>query len=204
MKNNTTPWDQRIARIIVKPLAKTPITPNQLSFISLVIALIGAGLISTGDTTSANLGAGLFAFSRFLDHFDGELARFKSMTSKLGYLIDYYAGACSYSVLFLCMGIGFRNHQFGNLAILLGCIGCIASIISLFANLRVDKEMHGEETVDAVGYPGFAGFELEDGIYLIAPVTWLGYLFPFFVAAALGSIVYTAWTVSLTIRRRQS
>ncbi len=46
----------------------------------------------------------------------------------------------------------------------------------------------------AVGYPGVAGFELEDGIYLIAPATWFGWLEPFFVAAGIGAAVYCLWT----------
>ncbi|MDA0998869.1 MAG: hypothetical protein O2944_11785, partial [Proteobacteria bacterium] len=63
----------------------------------------------------------------------------------------------------------------------------------------------GDETGDAVGYPGFAGFELEDGIYLLAPVTWLGFLYPFFVAAGIGATIYCAWTCwqLLQVRRRR-
>jgi hypothetical protein len=61
-------------------------------------------------------------------------------------------------------------------------------------NLRFDrrKELADGQTV---GYPGFAGFELEDGIYLLAPITWIGGLQPFFVAAALGACLYCLWTL---------
>ena len=37
MKN--PPWDQRIARVLVRPLVKTPVTPNQLTIFTLLIAL---------------------------------------------------------------------------------------------------------------------------------------------------------------------
>lgn len=48
----------------------------------------------------------------------------------------------------------------------------------------------------AVGYPGALGFELEDGIYLLAPITWLGWLQPFFVAAGRGAAAYSIWTLT--------
>ena len=55
---------------------------------------------------------------------------------------------------------------------------------------------------DAVGYPGLAGFELEDGIYLLAPITWLGWLTPFLVAAGIGVAVYCLWTLGRVLATR--
>ena len=53
-----------------------------------------------------------------------------------------------------------------------------------------------------MGYPGIGGFELEDGIYLIAPITWLGWLTPFFVAASIGASIYLFWTLGLVLKGR--
>jgi hypothetical protein len=70
-------------------------------------------------------------------------------------------------------------------------------------NLDIDKIHGGDASGDAIGYPGFVGFELEDGIYLIAPITWLGYLDTCFVAVGLGAVVYLLWSVwSLSRLRR--
>ena len=199
------PWDQRVARVLVKPLVKTPVTPNQLTVLTLLVALAGAGLLAHGGAAEANWGAGIFALARFMDHFDGELARQKGMTSRLGYYLDYISGALSYGALFLCIGIGLRDSGLGQWAIALGAVGAFASAISMFANLDIDK--HAKEPAragkDAIGYPAFAGFELEDGIYLIAPITWLGFLQPFFVMAGIGSAVYCLWTFRTLIRFRR-
>jgi phosphatidylglycerophosphate synthase len=199
------PWDQRVARVLVKPLVKTPVTPNQLTVLTLLVALAGAGLLAHGGAAAANWGAGIFALARFMDHFDGELARQKGMTSRLGYYLDYISGALSYGALFLCIGVGLRDSGLGQWAIALGAVGAFASAISMFANLDIDK--HAKEPAeagkDAVGYPAFAGFELEDGIYLIAPITWLGFLQPFFVLAGIGSAVYCLWTVRTSVRLRR-
>jgi hypothetical protein len=64
----------------------------------------------------------------------------------------------------------------------------------MWINLDIDKIQGGDETIEGVGYPGFAGFELEDGIYLIAPVTWAGFIPHFFFAAGIGAIIYMGWT----------
>lgn len=199
MKN--PPWDQRIARVLVRPLARTSITPNQLTIFNLAVALAGAGLLAVGERNAANWGAGLFVLARFLDHFDGELARQKNMKSRLGYYLDYLAGALSYGALFLCIGIGLRESALGSWALALGMLGTTAAVISMFLNLGIDKATNLADGA-AIGYPGFAGFELEDGIYLIAPIVWIGWLEPFFVAAGLGAGVYCLWTLISLLQLR--
>ena len=71
----------------------------------------------------------------------------------------------------------------------------------MFLNLDIDTARELAEG-DSVGYPGFAGFELEDGIYLIAPITWLGWLEPFFVLCGSGAAVYCLWTAWTLLRLR--
>lgn len=196
------PWDQRIARVLVKPLVNTPVTPNQVTVVTLLVALAGAGLLATGEARHADWGAGLFVLARFMDHFDGELARQKRMTSRLGYYLDYVAGALSYGALFMCIGIGLQGGPLGGWALVLGLAGTASAVLSMFLNLGIDRKRRdaGAGEGEAVGYPGFAGFELEDGIYLLAPITWLGFLTPFFVAAGIGATLYCLWTLWSLLR----
>lgn len=198
------PWDQRMARVLVRPLVNSPVTPNQLTLVTLAVALIGAGLLAKGSVLYANWGAGLFVLARFMDHFDGELARQKGMTSRLGYYLDYVSGAVSYGALFLAIGIGLRGSELGNWAIVLGLVGTGAAVLAMFLNLNIDKHLEAGVDKDAIGYPVFAGFELEDGIYLLAPITWMGLLTPFFVLAAIGSAVYCLWICWSLFRLRRS
>ena len=196
------PFDQRVAAVMVRPLVHTSITPNHISLFTLVLALSGAGMLATGDSKLAVWGAGLFVIARFFDHFDGELARQSGKTSKLGYYLDYIVGSVSYAALFFCMGWGFKDSDLGIWAIVLGAGGAAAAIISMFTNLGIDRKSGGDESGAAVGYPGFAGFELEDGIYLLWPVTWLGFLYPFFFAAGFGATVYCLYTCVTLLRMR--
>ena len=205
MKN--APWDQQIARILVRPLVHTAVTPNQITVLTLVLALGGAGLLAVGEMWAANWGAGLFVLARFMDHFDGELARRTGKTSKLGYYLDYISGTLSYGALFACIGIGLRDGGLGHWAFVLGFTGTASALISMFLNLGIDAASGGaDDGADdgaAVGYPGFAGFELEDGIYLLAPITWLGFLQPFFIAAGIGAGLYCVWTLAQLLRMRR-
>ena len=195
------PYDQRLARILVRPLARTPLAPNHITVVTILVALAAAGLFARGEPAAANWGAGLFVLARFLDHFDGELARLTGKTSRFGYYFDYVSGAVSYAALFGGMGIGLAGGPLGGWALLLGAAGAAAALISMFLNLDLDKQKE-LAAGEAVGYPGIAGFELEDGIYLLAPVTWLGWLTPFFVASGIGAAVYCLWTAWTLLRIR--
>jgi len=201
------PWDQRIARFLVRPLGNTWIRPNHITALTLFMALSAGVLFALNDLVLVNWAAGLFVVSRFLDHFDGELARLQGSSSQFGYYFDYFVGGIGYAALFAGVGIGNWQGELGGWAILLGGAGSASALISLFTNLQIDKELENKKTGEAVGYPGFAGFELEDGIYLLAPVTWLGWLTPFFVAAGIGASIYCIWTMitlfSLRNRRRK-
>ena len=133
MKN--LPYDQRIARVLVRPLARLGATPNQVTAVGLLLAL-GAGA--------------LFA-------------------------------------------IGW--------ALALGLVGATAALLAMGLNLDLDRQLELGEG-EAVGYPGWGGIELEDGIYLLAPVTWIGWLEPFFAAAGLAAAAYLLWTLGRVLRAR--
>jgi archaetidylinositol phosphate synthase len=194
-----TPWDQRAARYLVKPLARAAVTPNQLTVLTMVLALLGAGLLGAGDPVLANWGAAVFALSRFLDHFDGELARLTGQATRLGYYLDYIAGVLAYAGLFIGIGIGLATGPLGAWALVCGGIGATCAFIAMPLNLGRDSLQANN---DAIGYPAFAGFELEDGIYLLVPATWCGLLPGFFVLAGASASVYVAWTLYSYLRER--
>ena len=198
---NQPPWDQRIAAVLVQPLVRTAVTPNQITLLTLIVALVGCGLLAAGGPAYAAWGAGLFVLARFMDHLDGELARQSGKTSTTGYYLDYAAGGISYGALFICIGIGLADGPLGDWAYVLGAAGTASALVSMGLNLAIDRA-EGKTDGDSVGYPGFAGFELEDGIYLLAPITWLGFLIPFFVAAGIGASVYCLWTLLKLLRLR--
>ena len=202
MLEKRRPWDQKLADMIIPYLIGSSISPNQITFLSMMLALLGATFLAMDGSLSANIGALLFIIARFLDHIDGELARNKMMASKFGYYLDYATGGISFAALFVAMGIKHETGFLGHWSIFLGSLGALSAIICLFLNLQIDKKRCdiNENEGESIGYPNFLGFELEDGIYLLAPITWLNWLEPFFILASIGAIFYGFWTLFLLAR----
>jgi len=74
-----------VFRPVVKIFSKLGLTPNQVSLLSLVISLVGAGMLFK----SRNWFLVLILLGYFLDGVDGALARYRKMESKLGRWIEY-------------------------------------------------------------------------------------------------------------------
>ena len=66
------PWDQRLARPLARVLARTPVTPNQVTTFGVLCGLVAGVLFGPGAQMLANLAAPLFMVAGFTDHVDGE------------------------------------------------------------------------------------------------------------------------------------
>jgi phosphatidylglycerophosphate synthase len=64
------------------------VTPNQITVVSLMTGLLGAWLLGNEGVLSSLWGLVLFQLSVVLDHVDGEVARLKFLTSRLGKWLD--------------------------------------------------------------------------------------------------------------------
>lgn len=183
-----TPWDQRLARWLVRPFARTPLRPNHITTLSLALGVAAGLLFARGETRAAGWGAALFMLARFVDHADGELARLTGKTSRIGYYYDYVAGALSSVALFAGIGVGYAGRPLGGWALALGLAASVAALAAMGFGLAVDARRGSGDGP----YPQWGPVELEDGIYLIGPITWVGGLAAFFMLGALGQIVFSA------------
>ncbi|HEY7372507.1 MAG TPA: CDP-alcohol phosphatidyltransferase family protein [Polyangia bacterium] len=87
-------WNRLVARplaaAIVVPLARTGITPNQVTFLTLPVFLAGAALLALMPTWGALVGgAAIIELSYVLDCADGQLARLKGTSSPVGAHLDF-------------------------------------------------------------------------------------------------------------------
>lgn len=112
--------------MLVRPLVRTPITPNQITFLSLCAGLASAACIVRGSQLSLLVGGALLFSSAILDGVDGMIARLKKTSSETGHAID---GAADYAVnvattaaavyyltqhgtsLFVAVGLGLVAHM---------------------------------------------------------------------------------------------
>jgi phosphatidylglycerophosphate synthase len=138
----------------------------------------------------ANLGAFLFLLAGVIDHADGELARMSGKTSEWGHAYDRAVDLVAKTSLFVGMGIGLESDVLGAWAVPMGFVAGL-SLVAIFALRGAMAKRRGR---DVYKQPSFAGFELEDILYLIAPVTWFGGLASFFSLAVVGIPAFAAWT----------
>lgn len=192
-------WDQRLAHVLVKPLVATPVHPNHMTGLSFLFGLAAAILFALGDRQIMHLAAGLFVIAVFLDHTDGELARQAGKTSAFGHRFDSAVNCSNYTMMWISIGIGLSGGPLGIWALILGLAAGLSNPIILFLRIRTEKR-HGTK---AVAHPRYAGFEIEDLIYVIGPVTWLGWLEYWFLVYGLGSFGYFAWTIWEALRSRR-
>lgn len=98
-----------IAFGIVKLIYRLPITPNQVTFLSMAAGLVAAYNFSLG-TVNAFVVAGIwYAVSNVLDCCDGMLARLQGSGSPLGRLVDGIADWVIAVAIFLGLGIGLHS-----------------------------------------------------------------------------------------------
>ena len=78
-------------RWVVRLLYPTSITPNQITFLSLIFGLASAGFYVSGIPDALLWGA-IFLYGKvFLDNVDGNLARVRGTTSRFGRFLDSLA-----------------------------------------------------------------------------------------------------------------
>ena len=78
-------------RWVVRLLYPTSITPNQITFLSLIFGLASAGFYVSGIPDALVWGA-IFLYGKvFLDNVDGNLARVRGTTSRFGRFLDSLA-----------------------------------------------------------------------------------------------------------------
>ena len=123
-----------ISTIITMYLAKTKITPLQVTWIHFIIGIIAAILFSFGDYTISIIAFILYFISILLDMVDGELARYKGTRSEVSVWLDHVS---DYILIFMLIGgISIGNFRInGDVSMLF--IALMALIISASAGVTI-------------------------------------------------------------------
>lgn len=188
----STAYDNRIAVVIARGLARTSVSPNAVTAVVLSLGLCAGVLFATGERWLVHLAPVPFMLAMLGDHIDGNLARLTGRGSTFGHYFDHAAMAGTYTAMFVGAGIGLSSSWLGVWAIPLGILAGI-SVAAIFS-LRIGVEVMAGK--DYVEQPNFLGFEPEDTLYIVGPVTWLGFLGPFVIAAGIGTplfLLYVLW-----------
>jgi phosphatidylglycerophosphate synthase len=185
---SSTTWVHRAARIAVRPLVSTPLTPNHLTTLRLATGIAAAAAFAFGERAWDIAGGVLFVLSAFLDRADGELARISGRTSPLGHRYDLASDVACNVMAFGAIGIGLSHGPLGGTALALGALA--AAAVGAIFWLVQQMENFGEE------FSGAAGFDPDDALFIVGPAAWLGWLAPLLYAAAVGAplfLLFALW-----------
>jgi phosphatidylglycerophosphate synthase len=99
-----------IAKQIVGFLKNTPVTPNQVTYFSVLVGFASGYAFSFSTPLFLILGGVLLEITLVLDCVDGQLARAKGMASDWGRLIDGIAGYFAYLAVVVGLIKGFPEY----------------------------------------------------------------------------------------------
>ena len=91
-----------MANVALRLIAPTPLTPNQVTVLSGLTAIVAGLVVGTASSArpwQAVLGGVLFFFSIVLDCVDGQLARLRKMSSFAGRALDGYTDVVSIAAI---------------------------------------------------------------------------------------------------------
>ena len=112
------PQDNAITRYLYRPVSfpltklfvHTPITPNQISILTALIVVVGLVITAQGSLGSAIVGTAIVLAAAYVDCCDGEIARLKLLSSKLGAWLDTVIDELSSLGYMVALGIHCRRY----------------------------------------------------------------------------------------------
>lgn len=154
-----TEWIARPpAAVVVYAIRNTPITPNQITFLSAIIAAGACAMFALlPGWTWLVITALLFEFSFVLDCADGQLARLRKVASPIGHLLDFLMDELKAMLLFACVTIRLWQDTNDERLLVVGMFGlfCLASGIALTSFMR--RPEYGAKQMTEDGQPAEVG-----------------------------------------------
>ncbi len=131
---------RKISGFISGLLVKTPVTPNQVTIMSLVIGIVAAVFFSHGTHTCTII-AGVFYFiSTVFDQCDGEVARFKHLESDFGRSFDIIVDSIVNASIVIGITIAIYKANGSGLTIITGLLAMMGIVISLLLSTYFSNE----------------------------------------------------------------
>jgi CDP-L-myo-inositol myo-inositolphosphotransferase len=122
---------RKISGFISGFLIRTPVTPNQVTIISLILGIISGVFFSLGEHTYTITAGLLYFLSTVFDQCDGEVARLKQMETEFGRKLDILVDAIANAVIVVGITIAVYVKIGSVLVIIAGFLAMTGISISL-------------------------------------------------------------------------
>lgn len=200
-------FERKLSIALSRRLVWTPVTPNQMSFISIAVGLLGALFMGMGGTSRQIAGALLFLTHSVLDGCDGEIARVKLEQSRFGGLIDFWGDNGVHTAVFVAIALEWYGQQgnpwalgFGALAVM-GSLGSAALVYVSTMRRRTGQTPLYTSVSERESKGRIAAtadfLTRRDFIYLVVLLALFGRLEWFLVLSALGAPLFFLLLVAI-------
>lgn len=120
--------NKKISFRLTKHLLKIPITPNQITLANLFLGLLGCLCFLSPSYWLQCFGALLLQFNSIVDGCDGEVARLKVLSSKIGGWLDTVADDILNNAMFVCLIVGIYAENHNGYLFNFGLLSVVASV----------------------------------------------------------------------------
>lgn len=208
--SNDSFMDRLITRSVSRQLTRlflaTPLSPNQITALSLVLGLGSAWFFYQGGYAMGLAGSSLLLLSAWIDCTDGEVARLKFMESKLGSQLDLLSDNLVHIAVFFCIGMGLFRVSGEKVYLLLGCLAVLGSLVSfyLLKTSIVESKSRAKTTTanDSISKNTADSLANRDFIYFILAMAIIGKLEIFIALAGVGANVFAGYLLVSRLRRQ--
>jgi len=131
---------RKISGFITGFLVRTPVTPNQVTVISLILGLIAAVIFSFGGHTHTITAGLIFFLCIVFDQCDGEVARIKNMETEFGRSFDIIVDSIVSAAIVARITFALYKASGSGFHIIIGLLAIIGISISIFLATYLGKE----------------------------------------------------------------
>tara|TARA_R110002096_G_scaffold299503_3_gene494054 strand:- start:10744 stop:11850 length:1107 start_codon:yes stop_codon:yes gene_type:complete len=144
-----------LARVFTRLLLNTSVSPNQATLAALACGIGAAICAGIGGAGLVALAGILYWFGGVLDCIDGELARMRLQSSKIGEWLDSMVDEFSTIALISGLGIGLARDGYGDYWMVLGFVGAVVAVLTF---IPMYTDLHRQKLpIDTAQFPWFFG-----------------------------------------------
>lgn len=186
---------RNIGFLFTRVFVKTPITPNQITWIWGILMMVFSTLYLLHDWKYDVIAAVGWIIAFSLDNTDGEVARYKNISSKKGLFLDLVNHAITLPYLFFCIGYGQYLISMNPHHIVLGFSAGLGMLLvmtvpELFNSVLTDEErLHRGDSQDIEGGTS-VGRDTYKIIRDINPLTFMNVFLVLLAVAIIGWLYY--------------
>ena len=149
---------RKISEPIAVLLSKTPITPNQVSFISIMSSVIAGIFFSLGEWKHLAIGCLFLQLTFLMDHVDGNLARYANKSSAFGNWVDEISNKLHKFFFVIGLSIGVFRLTNNYLYLVLGSIAIFNWFFAAYVSetkgiLKIKRELSRAKEAKSSYFP---------------------------------------------------